>query len=243
MIRAPRLSLVLPLLVVLLGTLFAAPTSARAAAPGQLGKRESQLYQDVLTTRDGSVWRGRLIERGEVYRMRLDDGSEVVVPQAQVATISRELHPGFPHRSQVEATANIGFEVAYMLGGNLNGGLKRGPMAQLGLALPIKATLSPEVAVTLTPISEREGVYATELVVGTRYYIQSTRRSKPYAFTQFVVAGTEGDLGLRTGTGLLYDLSPYFGIGVSQGVTVLVQTKTGLVGPGFSMSGVAQGRF
>lgn len=232
-------------LLLLLALLAVCPLTAEAASRGNpLSKREQLRYQDVLKTRDGSIWRGRLVERGEVFRIRLEDGNEVAIPQAQVASVTREPHPAHPHQGQWTATASAGIEVAYMLGGELGeGGMRYGPSLHLGLGHNFGGAFEPEVSVIVCPVAEEVGQYSFQVAVGSRYYLQPSRRAKPFTTAQFVLNGTKGDLALRTGPGILVDLSPNVAFGLVQGITLLVQTDTGQVGPGYHALGMLQGRF
>jgi hypothetical protein len=229
--------------------LLAAP-DAHAASDGartgnQLSKRTQLRYQDVLTTRSGSKWRGKLIERGEVFRIRLDDNSEVAVPKEEVASITREPHPGYPHTGQWETRAAAGAEVAFVTA-TTNAGLQVGPYVEVGLGRNFGGGFEPELVVILTPIGPEDGRFVAEIGVAARYYLQPFKRVKPYTNTQIVLYGTEGDLGLRTGPGFLIDVSPNFGIGMNQGVTLISQEGSDgelAAGIGYHFTFQAQGRF
>lgn len=220
--------------------LLAFPLAADAAPKGnQLSRRTQLRYQDVLTTRDGSRWRGKVIERGEVYRIRLEDNSEVAVPKADVVSVTRELHPGHPHDGQWQVHGQLGFEVNFQTGENF--GAHYGPLLEVGLGRNFGGALEPEVSFTISPMAP-EGEYTGQVAIGTRYYLQSDDRAKPYAGTHVVVAGTRGDLGLRTGGGVLLDLSPNIGLGLNQGVTLMTQAD-GSAGIGYHVGFLAQARF
>jgi hypothetical protein len=236
------------LLLVVPGTLL--PGDAWATPLGnQLSKRAQLRYQDVLTTRDGSRWRGKIVERGDVFRIRLEDNSEVAVPKEQVASVTRELHPGFPHSGQWDARAAAGFEVGIMAA-TQNGGTQFGPLVELGLGRNFGGAFEPELEIVLSPLGS--GAYPTnpQVAVGSRYYLQPYKRAKPFTTTQFVVTGWHNDLGLRAGGGFLFDLSPNIGVGISQGVTLIiqdddVQSDEGYQGAGAGYHGLiqVQGRF
>ena len=52
------------------------------AAPGyKLSKRVNLRYQDVIVTNDGTRWCGKIVEKGEVFRIRLEGQSEVAIPR------------------------------------------------------------------------------------------------------------------------------------------------------------------
>lgn len=231
------------LLRLLLLLVFAPVALPAAAAPqgNQLSRREQLRYQDVVTTRDGSRWRGKVIERGDVFRVRLEDNSEVAVPKAEVVSVTRELHPGLPHRGQWQSRATVGFEVAFQTGENA--GVNYGPTLEVGLGRNWGGAFEPEVSVTLSPMAPEAGTYTAQIGIGTRYYLQPFDRAKPYAATQVVVAGSYADLGLRTGGGVLLDLTPNFGVGLDQGVTLMTQGAPIAVGVGYHVGLLAQGRF
>jgi hypothetical protein len=218
------------------------PVAHAAPRGGQLSRRAQLRYQDVLTTRDGSRWRGKLIEKGEVYRIRLDDDSEVAVPKAEVASVSRELDPSHPHTGQWVGRAAAGFEAAVAIG-EFNGGLQYGAMTELALGLNVGGALEPEVILGLSPISPDKGGYTPQLAVGARYYGNTARKAKPFSYTQLVVYGAHADLGLRIGGGVQLDLSPNVGIGISQGVTLMTQTNPDLTALGYHALLQGQGRF
>jgi hypothetical protein len=223
--------------------LFVATPDAHAAPLGnQLTKRAQLRYQDVVTTRDGTRWRGRILERGDVYRVRLDDNSEVAVPKEQVASVTRELHPGYPHTGQWEARAGLGFEIAFAASGE-NAGTQYGPMLEIGFGRNFGGPFEPEVLVALSPLGPEDGSITPQLALGARYYLQPLRRAKPYTSTQIVVIGTRGDLGLRTGPGIVFDITPNIGVGVSQGVTLMTQTDPEAAAVGYHGSLQVQGRF
>lgn len=231
---------------ILLATLLTPSAYAAPSGAGnQLSARTQLRYQDVLTTHSGTKWRGKLIERGDVFRIRLDDNSEVVVEKAQVASVTRELHPGYPHTGQWTSRVAVGAEIAFITA-TQNAGLTTGPYLEVALGRNFGGSLELEAVFALTPISPQEGAYTPEVGVGARYYMQAYKRAKPFTETVVIVYGEEGDLGLRTGPGFLLDVSPNFSIGASQGVTLMTQeNEAGEVGAGvgyhFTVQG--QGRF
>lgn len=232
--------LVLRLLPLLVLTLVSLPAAA-APKGNQLSKRTQLRYQDVVTTRDGSRWRGKVIERGDVFRIRLEDNSEVAVPKAEVVSVTRELHPGYPHKGQWQTRGNLGFEVAFQTGDNA--GVQYGPTVEVGLGRNWGGSFEPEITLTLSPMGPESGAYTAQVGVGTRYYLQPFNRAKPFAATQVVVAGTHGDLGLRTGGGVLLDFTPNLGVGLDQGITLMTQGSPPAVGVGYHVGLLAQARF
>ncbi len=231
----------------LLVSLLVSPAHATDEAPrggNQLSKRTQLRYQDVLTTRSGSKWRGKLVERGDTYRIRLDDNSEVALPKEEVVSVTREPHPGYPHKGQWDVRAAVGAEVAFMTA-TTNAGIQAGPYVEVGLGRNFGGGFEPEIVVALTPIGPEDGRLVPEVGVAFRYFLQPYKRVKPYTNTQIIFYGTEGDLGLRTGPGFLLDVSPNIGLGASQGVTLMTQLDGGeqAAGVGYHFTVQAQGRF
>ena len=233
------------MILLLFCALFA---SVADAAPRILSKRAQARYEDVVTTKDGSRWRGRLIEKGEVYRIRLPDNSEVAIPKEQVQSVTRELDPGLPHQGQWGLRASTGLELGVRLADS-NAGLRYGPVVELSLAHSFGGSVEPELLVVLSPMGDAQGNYTTQLGFGTRIYFQPERRAKPFAATQFVLMGSQGDLGLRTGPGFQWDWSPNAGIGFVQGFELISQLKNSdgddqvAVALGYHMMVEAQLRF
>ena len=235
------------ILALLSASLLATPAHAGADAPrggNQLSARTQQRYQDVITTRAGSKWRGKLLERGDTFRIRLDDNSEVAIAKEDIVSVTREPHPGYPHKGQWQARAAVGAEVAFVTA-TTNAGLQSGGYVELGFGRNFGGGFEPEIVLVLTPIGPDPGQLVPELGVAFRYYLQPYKRVKPYTNTQIILYGAEGDLGLRTGPGFLLDISPNFGFGMSQGVTLMSQVKDGeqAAGIGYHVSVQAQGRF
>jgi hypothetical protein len=229
-------------------TLSVAPAHAEPDAPragNRLSKRAELRYQDVLTTRGGSIWRGKLVDRGDVYRIRLDDNSEVAVPKAEVASVTRELHPGYPHKGQWDVRVAAGAELAF-ISATQNAGIQAGPYVELALGHNFGGAFEPELVVVLSPIGPEETSITPEVGVGARYYLQPFKRVKPFTTTQVILYGLQGDLGLRTGAGFLLDASPNIGVGVSQGVTLMSQESADhdfAAGIGYFVTAQAQARF
>lgn len=212
-----------------------------------LSKRTQLRYEDVLTTKDGTRWRGKIVAEGEVYRIRLDGGSEVAVAQAQVASVTRELVPGFPHTGQWGMRAGIGGE-ALVVASEQNAGFQYGGLLEVALTHNFRGAFEPEAVLLLSPMSPTDGQYSWQLAVATRYYLAPYRRTKPYTYTQVVIYGRNGDLGLRTGPGFMLDISPGFGIAVNQGVTLMTQSVNSgdggfSTGVGYHVLLTGQGRF
>lgn len=199
--------------------------TADAKKPGHsLSKRNQARYEDVVTTKNGSHWHGRLLEKGENYRIKLADDSEVVIPKEDIQSVTRELSPGFPHSGQWGMRVGTGLEVGVRLADS-NAGLRYGENLSLTLSRSFGGSVEPECFFILSPLGTEQGSYALELGLGTRVYFQPERRAKPFASTQFVLGGSQGDLGLRTGPGLQWDWSPNAGIGFVQGFELISQLK------------------
>lgn len=231
----------------LLALLAAAPAHANGDPPrgNQLSKRTQLRYQDVLTTRSGSKWRGKLVERGDTFRIRLDDNSEVALPKEEIVSVTREPHPGYPHMGQWEARISPGAEVAFMTA-TTNAGLQAGGYLEIGFGRNFGGGFEPELVLIASPIGPTDGAYVAQVAIAARYYLQPYKRVKPFTNTQIVLWGTEGDLGLRTGPGFILDVSPNFGIGMSQGVTLMSQVSPDgeqAAGVGYHFTAQAQGRF
>lgn len=229
----------------LLCTLLAIPVEA---APHTLSKRAQARYEDVVTTKDGSRWRGRIVEKGDVYRIRLADNSEVVIPKEQVQSVTRELDPGLPHQGQWGLRVSGGVELGVKLA-NSNAGLRYGPVLELSLSRSFGGSVEPELLMVYSPMGEDQGQYTLQLGLGTRIYFQPERKAKPFAATQFILLGTDGDLGLRTGPGFQWDWSPNAGIGFVQGFELISQKEEVdgksivAVGMGYHMMAEMQLRF
>jgi hypothetical protein len=210
----------------------------------RLSKRAQLRYQDVLTTRSGSRWRGKLIERGDTFRIRLEDNSEVAVPKAEVVSVTRELHPGFLHKGQWITRASVGAEIAFATGES-NAGIQSGPYVELAFGHNFGGAFEPEINVVLAPIGPDDASMVPEIGVSARYYLRPREKAKPFTATQIIFYGSQGDLGLRTGPGFVLDVSPNFGLGVSQGVTLMTQSVDGeaSVAIGYHVSLEAQARF
>ncbi len=228
--------------------LIVAPAQARdadnhPAAGNRLSKRTQLRYQDVVVTRDGSKWRGKLLEKGDVIRIRLEDQSEVAIPRDQVATISRELHPGLIHTGQWGIRVSPGLELAFA-SAERDAGVQYGFYMELAASHNFGGALEPELLLVISPIGpQNDGSVTAEAGIGVRYYLQPTRRAKPFTSTQVIYYGTRGDLGLRTGPGFLWDITENVGLGVNQGVTILTQDNPEAVAIGYHAAFTAQGRF
>jgi hypothetical protein len=235
----------LALVVPLVFAVFVPAASAEEPLRGgnRLSKRAQLRYQDVLTLQTGTKWRGRVVARGEEYHILLGDGSEVVVQQGEVVSLTRELHPGLVHTGQVGLRASAGGEVAYAISETLPG-LRYGPIVELGVTYNFRGPFEPELVVAISPVAAEPGAYAWQLALGARYYLNTERKAKPFTYTQVVLYGAYEDLALRTGPGLLLDLGPNVGLGFSQGVTLLSQrVPDDAFGVGYHVLLTAQGRF
>jgi hypothetical protein len=216
--------------------------TARVRGGNTLSKRAQLRYEDVLTTRDGSHWRGKITEKGDKFVIRLVDGSEVAAAAEEVASVSRELAPGFLHTGQWGLRASLGGEIA-IVSADQNAGSQYGPLAELALTHNFKGPFEPELVLVIDPLGPEDGSYQWQLAFGTRYYLVSNRRAKPFTYTELVFFGEHRDLGLRTGPGFIWDLTPNLGIGVSQGVTLMSQADPKATGVGYHVLLSAQGRF
>lgn len=212
------------------------------AAKYRLGARAQLRYQDLVVTRGGSRWRGKLLERGEVIRIRLEDQSEVAVPREDVASITRDLHPGLRHDGQFGARISPGVEVAFT-STDTDPGLRAGLLVETAIAYNFGGALEPELVLSHTPLGPSPDDANLQLGIGVRYYLQPTKRSKPFTHTQLVVYGSHQDLGLRTGPGFLWDLGPNLGVGISQGVVIMTQLDPQAVAIGYHAVATGQGRF
>ncbi|MSP57015.1 MAG: hypothetical protein EXR69_15645 [Myxococcales bacterium] len=233
-------------LLVAAGVAVAAP-DAEAAAGNQLSKRTQLRYEDVLTTRDGSRWRGKLLQKGDLYRIRLLDKSEVAVPKEQVMSITRELQTGYPHQGQWAVTVNAGLEVA-IVSADSNAGAQVGPIVETTFTHNFGGAFEPEFTIVECPVGPTDGGVNLQLAAGVRYYLNPKSRAKPFTSTQVVFFGSHGDLGLRTGPGMIYDITPNFGLGFVQGVTLISQKVGGATpykaaGVGYHAMLSLQGRF
>lgn len=241
MVAAPASRLLRALVALTVACTLFAPR-ADAAAGNELTRRAQLRYEDVLTTRDGSRWRGKLLQTGDTYRIRLDDKSEVAVPKENVLSVSRELQTGYPHSGQWAVSVEAGLEIA-IVAADANAGAQFGPLVQTTFTRNFGGPLEPELIVGTCPLGPDDGSANVQLGVGARYYLAPTRRAKPFTSTQVILYGTHGDLGLRTGPGMLYDVTPNLGLGFGQGVTLMSQTKPKATGVGYHVMATAQGRF
>lgn len=230
-----------PLILVVLALAVFAPR-ADAAAGNQLSKRTQLRYEDVLTTRDGSRWRGKIIQKGDLYRIRLEDKSEVAVPKQQVMSVTRELQTGYPHSGQWGVTVNAGIEIA-IVSADSNAGAQFGPIIETTFTHNFGGAFEPEISVIECPLGPSDGGVNFQLAAGIRYYLAPKSKAKPFTSTQVILYGSHADLGLRTGPGMLYDVSPNLGIGFVQGVTLISQANPSAIGVGYHAMVSAQGRF
>ncbi|MSQ01625.1 MAG: hypothetical protein EXR71_07000 [Myxococcales bacterium] len=219
-----------------------APDAAAAESAFALSPRVNQRYQDVILTTSGSRWRGRVLERGEAYRIRLADNSEVVLRKDDILSVTRELHPALLHNEQWCARFTPGFEVAFVIA-DVDGGTRHGFFGEFAVARNFGGAFEPEITLAVSPVGPKDGAVNAQLGLGIRYYFQADRKAKAYTNTQLILFGTRGDLGLRTGPGFMWDISPGFGLGTHQGVTLLIQDAPEAVAVGYHAGLTAQGRF
>lgn len=218
------------------------PTAAAAEGAFQLSPRVNRRYQDVIVTQSGTRWRGRITERGDVYRIRLADASEIAVPKEEISSVTRELDPALIHNGQWCMRVTPGFEAAFVIADE-DGGPQYGPMAEIALAHNWGGSFEPELTVTLSPIGPKDGSITYQAGIGVRYYLQPNSKWKAYTNTQIILWGNRGDLGLRTGPGFMWDISPGFGLGTNQGVTLMIQSDPAAVAVGYHAALTVQGRF
>ncbi len=219
-----------------------APSAQAADSAFALRPRVNQRYQDVILTTTGTRWRGRVTERGELYRIRLADNSEVVLRKDEIVSVTRELHPAHLHNEQWCARFTPGFEVAFVIA-DVDGGTRYGFFGELSVARNFGGAFEPEITLAVSPVGPKDGAVNAQLGLGIRYYLQPDKKAKAYTNTQLILFGTRGDLGLRTGPGFMWDLSPGFGLGTHQGVTLLIQDSPEAVAVGYHAGLTAQGRF
>jgi hypothetical protein len=212
------------------------------AAKYRLGPRAQLRYQDLVVTRGGSRWRGKVLDRGAVIRIRLEDQSELAIPREDVDSITRVLHPGLLHDGQFGARISPGIEVAFA-STDANPGLQHGLLVETAFAYNFGGALEPELVIAHTPLGPSPDDANLQVALGVRYYLQPTKASKPFTHTQIVVYGSHQDLGLRTGPGFLWDLGPNVGIGISQGVVIMTQLDPESVAIGYHAVATGQGRF
>jgi len=208
----------------------------------QLSPRVNRRYQDVIVTVSGTRWRGKITARGDLYKIRLADQSEIAIPKEEIVSVTRELDPGLLHNGQWCARFTPGFEAAFVIA-DTDGGPQYGLYGEFAIAHNFGGSFEPELTLTVSPVGPKDGALTAEVGLGIRYYLQPTSKWKAYTNTQVILYGTRGDLGLRTGPGFMWDLSPGFGIGTNQGVTLLIQDNPDAVAVGYHAGLTLQGRF
>ena len=218
------------------------PTATASEGAFRLSPRVNQRYQDVIVTQSGTRWRGRIFERGAVYRIRLADQSELAIPKEEIVSVTREIDPALLHNGQWCARFTPGFEAAFVIA-DTGGGPQYGLLGEFAIAHNFGGAFEPELTLTVSPIGPQDGSLTAQLGLGIRYYLQPTSRWKAYTNTQIVLYGTHGDLGLRTGPGFMWDISPGFGLGTHQGVTLMIQDNPAAVAVGYHAGLTAQARF
>ena len=157
-------------------------------------------------------------------------------------SVSRELQPGYPHTSQWVVSVEAGVEIA-IVAADTNGGAQFGPLVRTTFSRNLGGPLEAAIIVAQCPLGPDDGGLNLQLGAGVRYYLAPNKRAKPYTSTEVVLYGSRGDLGLRTGPGMMYDVTPNFGVGFSQGVTLMSQTKPKATGVGYHVMVATQGRF
>lgn len=188
----------------------------------KVSKRADKRYEDVITTTDGTRWRGKVLERGDTWRILLDGRSEVVVPKDKIIAITRELHPGYLHAGQWGLRATLGFEGGARVAG-ANAGAPYGATSRITLSRSFGGLLVPELQVAWSPFGRDQGTYSTQAAFGARVYYQEDQRGKPFTDAHIIFAGGLEDIGFRTGTGFQWDVTPSTGLSGTLGVLVLTQ--------------------
>ncbi len=188
----------------------------------RVSRRAQPRYEDVLTTENGTRWRGNITERGDSWRIVLPSRSEVVIPKDEIVAITRELHPGYVHSGQWGFRWTLGFEGGARVG-SAKSGARYGAANRFTLSRSFGGLAVPELQVAFSPFGFDEGDYSTQIAGGARIYYREDQRGKPFTDTHIVFAGSLADLGFRTTTGFQYDTSPNFGLSGGLGVLVLTQ--------------------
>lgn len=224
--------------------LLALLTHAHAAPRSnfKLSPRVNLRYEDVIVTQGGTRWRGKILERGDVFTIQLHDLSEIAIPKDDVASVTRELHPGYLHNGEFAIRITPGVEGAFVIGES-GGGPQGGAFVDVAFAYNFLGLFEPEITASISPIGPDDGQPNLQVGVGLRYYLQTESRGKAFTNTEIILWGTRQDLGLRTGPGFLWDVSPNFGLGINQGVTMLIQAAPEAVAVGYHLGLTAQGRF
>lgn len=215
---------------------------AEAASGYRLSKRVNLRYQDVIVTKEGTRWCGKIVESGDVYRIRLTGQSEIAIPKEDISSVTRELNPVLLHTGQVTLRVTPGVEAAFVIADE-NGGPQYGLFTEAALGVNFGGSFEPEITLTMTPVGPDDGRTNLELGLGLRYYIQPDSKTKAFTNTQIVMFGSRGDLGLRTGPGFTWDIGQNFGFGIHQGVTLLIQDDPEAVAVGYHVGLTGQGRF
>ena len=192
------------LTAVFMAVFMAALPSAEAAPRSnfKLSPRVNQRYEDVIVTNGGTRWRGKILERGDVFVIQLADLSEVAIPKDEVTSVTRELHPGYLHNGQFAVRITPGVEGAFVIAES-GGGPKGGGFVDVALAYNISGMFEPEITASISPIGPDDGQPNLQVGIGLRYYLQTESRSKAFTNTEIILWGTRQDLGLRTGPGFL----------------------------------------
>jgi|GEM_PF-2993501 len=180
---------------------------------------EGMLREDVLYVSDGSVYRGIIIDKQDIYRIRLMGGSVIAIPASNVLRVSREER--FAHETGHARQA--GFRVG--LGG------------VAGLSYPAEdeyfiTTETLEAALTYAPSHSFEVESSVLLkddgwkgALGFRYFVNPNQSVKGYQLTSVIIGGEKSALGLRLGNGVQWDLTKGFGMYVHHGATFYAQEE------------------
>lgn len=215
---------------------------AEAASGYKLSKRVNLRYQDVVVTTDGTRWCGKIVEKGDTFRIRLEGQSEIAIPREQILSVTRELNPELVHNGQITLRVTPGVEAAFVIADE-NGGPQYGVFTEAAIGANFGGAFEPELTLTMTPVGPDDGRTNLELGIGLRYYIQPRSKTKAFTNTQIIMYGSRGDLGLRTGPGFTWDIGQNFGFGIHQGVTLLIQDDPEAVAVGYHVGLTGQGRF
>ena len=180
---------------------------------------EGMLREDVLYVSDGSVYRGIIIDKQDIYRIRLTGGSVIAIPASKVLRVSREER--FAHETGHARQA--GFRIG--LGG------------VAGLSYPAEdeyfiTTETLEAAITYAPSHSFEVESSVLLkddgwkgALGFRYFVNPNQSVKGYQLTSVIIGGEKSALGLRLGNGVQWDLTKGFGMYVHHGATFYAQEE------------------
>jgi len=180
---------------------------------------EGMLREDVVYVNDGSVYRGRLLDQQDIYRIQLSGGSIIAVSDENVVRLSREER--FAHET----------------GHARQLGLRIGLGGVAGLSFPavdeyFTTNETLETAFTYAPSHSFEVESSVLLkddgwkgALGFRYFINPNQSVKGYQLTSVIIGGEKSALGLRLGNGVQWDLARNFGLFVHHGATFYAQNE------------------